>query len=360
MITMKIRTLLYILGISVLSSCSSKPNQGKEEAKVRVKIYYPAISSRNEIFISGMVSAKQTAVISTKVMGYIEKIYVKQGDVVKQGQTLVVINSSDLKAKEAQAQAALVEAEAVQKDAQRDYQRYKTLHEQESVSDKELENVTLKYTSTKAHVQMARQGLKEVRSQLAYTNIKAPFSGVVTQKTVDEGNLANPGMPLLNVEQSGEMNVTASVPENYVTSIHVGDKTKIDINAAHVKISGTISELSPSATMTGGQYGMKISISENDKSKLRAGMYAGIHLSNHSAEDVAPQTLVKKSSIITKDQLTGVYVADKDNRALLHWVRLGNEIGDQVIVLSGINQTDRVIESTKAKLYNGRKVIITD
>lgn len=357
---MKVHTFLYILGITILSSCSSKPNKGKEEAKVRVKIYYPVSTSRDEVFISGMVSAKQTAAISTKVMGYIEKIYVKQGDVVKQGQTLVVVNSSDLKAKEAQAQAVVTEAEAVLKDAQRDYQRYKTLHEQESVSDKELENITLKYTSTKAHIQMARQGLKEVRSQLAYTNIKAPFSGVVTQKMSDEGNLANPGMPILYMEQSGDMNVTASVPENYVTSIHVGDKVKIDINAAHITINGIISELSPSATMTGGQYGMKISISQKDKVKLRAGMYAGIHLSNYLTEEAAAQILVKKSSIITKDQLTGVYVADKDNRVLLHWVRLGNEIGDHVVVLSGINETDRVIERPNVKLYNGQKIIVTD
>jgi len=357
---MKIHTFLYILGFAVLSSCSSKPKMVKEEVRVPVRTYYPISTHSEEILISGMVSAKQTAVISTKVMGYIEKISVKPGDVVKRGQTLVVINSSDLKAKEAQAQAMVTEAEAVQKDAQRDYQRFKTLYEQESVSDKELENVTLRYTSAKAHVQMARQGLKDVRSQLAYTNVKAPFSGVVTQRTIDEGNLANPGMPLLCVEQSGDMNVTASVPENYVTSIHVGDQVKIDVKSVSMMINGTVSELSPSATMTGGQYGLKISISQKDKAKLRAGMYAGIHLSNHSAERTAAQILVKKTSIIIKDQLTGVYVADKDNRALLHWVRLGNEIGDEVVILSGINTTDRVIENADFKLYNGQKIIVKD
>ncbi|MBP8686304.1 MAG: efflux RND transporter periplasmic adaptor subunit [Prevotella sp.] len=357
---MKIRTFLYIAAIAVLASCSSKSNKEKEESAVRVKTYYPTNTNSEEIFISGMVSAKQTAVISTKVMGYIDKIYVKQGDLVKKGQTLIVINSSDLKAKEAQSRAMITEADAAVKDAQRDYQRYQTLHEQKSVSDKELENVALKNISAKAHLQMAREGLKEVKSMLAYTNIKAPFTGVITQKIVDEGNIANPGMQLLSVEQSGDMNITASVPENYIAYIHAGDKVKIDIKSLGIYIHGFISEISPSATMTGGQYGMKISIGQKDKAKLRAGMYAGIHIPNKKADGGTPQILVEKSSIVTKDQLTGVYVADKDNRAILHWVRLGNETGDQVVVLSGLSETDRVIESANVKLYNGQKIIVTD
>ncbi|HAT62427.1 MAG TPA: efflux RND transporter periplasmic adaptor subunit [Prevotella sp.] len=355
---MNIRTLLYIAIITVLASCSPKSNKEKKENAVRVSTYYPTRTNNEEIFVSGMVSAKQTAVISTKVMGYIDKIYVRQGDHVKRGQTLLAINSNDLKAKEAQSRAMITEAEAAAKDAQHDYQRYQTLHNEKSVSDKELENVALKNTSAKAHLQMARQGLNEVRSMLAYTYIKAPFSGVITQKMADEGNMASPGMPLLSIEESGNMNVTASIPENHVAYIHTGDHVSIDIKSINTIINGVISELSPSATMTGGQYGIKISISQKDRSILRSGMYAGIHIPNRGAGKGAPRILVKKSSVVTKDQLTGVYVAGKDNRAILHWIRLGNETGDHVAVLSGLNITDRVIENVNIRLYNGQKIIV--
>ena len=358
---MKIRTFLYVTAIAVLASCTSKSNKAEEEHAVNVKTYYPASTSGEDIFISGMVSAKQVAVISTKVMGYIDKIYVRQGDTVKEGQILIMLNSSDLKAKEAQAMAMITEAEAAAKDAQRDYQRYKALHEEKSVSDKELENVALKNTSVKARLQVAKQGLNEIKSMLSYTYIKAPFSGVVTQKMVDEGNIANPGMPLMSVEQSGDMVVTASVPESYITSVHVGDKVNIEIKSLNLNINGIINELSPSATMTGGQYGMKISIGQHDKAKLRAGMYAGIHIPNKAEGKSAPQIIVRKSSVVTKDQLTGVYVVGKDNRAVLHWVRLGNNVGnDEVAVLSGLNVTDKVIDGINVKLYNGKKIIVTE
>ncbi|MCI1815908.1 MAG: hypothetical protein LKI72_01770 [Prevotella sp.] len=73
-----------------------------------------------------------------------------------------------------------------------------------------------------------------------------------------------------------------------------------------------------------------------------------------------PRILIKKSSIITKDQLTGVYVADKENKAILHWIRLGNTLGDQVEVLSGLNSDDRVIENTNRRLYNGQNITVTN
>lgn len=357
---MKIRTFLSIAILTVLASCSPKTNKEKKESAVRVNTYYPTRTSSEEIFISGIVSAKQTALISTKVMGYIDKIYVKQGDFVKRGQPLVIINSSDLKAKEAQSRAMIAEAEAAAKDAQRDYQRYQALHNEKSVSDKELENIALKNTSARAHLQMARQGLKEVRSMLAYTNIRAPFSGVVTQKMTDEGNMASPGTPLLSIEESGDLNITASVPESYITNVHTGEQVKIDIKSLHATINGMIKELSPSAAMTGGQYGVKIAISQKDKARLHPGMYAGIHIPNKAVQEGAPQILVKKSSVVSKDQLTGIYVADKDSKAVLHWVRLGKETGNQVVVLSGISMTDCIIEHTDAKLHNGQKIIVTN
>ena len=93
---------------------------------VRVETYLPTVVQDNGIFISGMASAKQTAMISTRMMGFVDKIYVKQGDPVKKGQLLMVINSDDLKAKKAQAEAMVTEAEAAFKNARRDYERYKT------------------------------------------------------------------------------------------------------------------------------------------------------------------------------------------------------------------------------------------
>ncbi|WP_291031320.1 efflux RND transporter periplasmic adaptor subunit, partial [Dysgonomonas sp. 37-18] len=223
-------TFLGIVGISTLYSCSSSDKlEDKDKTIVKVEAYSPGQSTNEGFYLSGEVTAKQTANISTRMMGYINKIYVKPGDKVASGQLLVSISSDDILAKKGQVQAMITEAEAAAKNAQRDYERFKTLRNQNSVSDKELENVALQNTSMNAKVQMARQQMNEVNAMLSYTNIRAPFSGVVTQKMVDEGSMANPGMPILTIEQNGELQVIASIPENYIQDVKVGDVAKMEL-----------------------------------------------------------------------------------------------------------------------------------
>lgn len=350
---------LGIVGISTLYSCSSSDKlEDKDKTIVKVEAYSPAQSTNEGFYLSGEVTAKQTANISTRMMGYINKIYVKPGDKVASGQLLVSISSDDILAKKAQVQAMITEAEAAAKNAQRDYERFKTLRNQNSVSDKELENVALQNTSMNAKVQMARQQMNEVNAMLSYTNIRAPFSGVVTQKMVDEGSMANPGMPILTIEQNGELQVIASIPENYIQYVKVGDVAKMELKSLGASIDGKVSELSPSAFRTGGQYSMKLAIDTKDKENIRPGMYVNILIPNKTSENITSKIMLDKSSIIYRDQLTGVYVVDDQSQANLRWIRLGKTIGNQVEVLSGLSQNDEIVSKAEGKLYNGVKVSV--
>lgn len=350
---------LGIVGISTLYSCSSSDKlEDKDKTIVKVEAYSPAQSTNEGFYLSGEVTAKQTANISTRMMGYVTKIYVKPGDKVASGQLLVSISSDDILAKKAQIQAMITEAEAAAKNAQRDYERFKTLRNQNSVSDKELENVALQNTSMNAKVQMARQQMNEVNAMLSYTNIRAPFSGVVTQKMVDEGSMANPGMPILTIEQNGELQVIASIPENYIQYVKVGDIAQMELKSLGITIDGKVSELSPSAFRTGGQYSMKLAIDTKDKENIRPGMYVNILIPNKTGENITSKIMLDKSSIVYRDQLTGVYVIDDQSQANLRWIRLGKTIGNQVEVLSGLSQNDKIVSKAEGKLYNGVKVSV--
>lgn len=352
-------TFLGIVGISILYSCSSSDKlEDKDKTIVKVEAYSPAQSTNEGFYLSGEVTAKQTANMSTRMMGYVTKIYVKPGDKVASGQLLVSISSDDILAKRAQVQAMITEAEAAAKNAQRDYERFKTLRNQNSVSDKELENVALQNTSMNAKVQMARQQMNEVNAMLSYTNIRAPFSGVVTQKMIDEGSMANPGMPILTIEQNGELQVTASIPENYIQYVKVGDVAKMELKSLGITIDGKVSELSPSAFRTGGQYSMKLAIDTKDKENIRPGMYVNILIANKTGENITSKIMLDKNSIVYRDQLTGVYVIDDQSQANLRWIRLGKTIGSQVEVLSGLSQNDKIVSKAEGKLYNGVKVSV--
>ena len=348
---------LGIVAISIFNACSSADEQSeKDRMVVNVETYNPAQSANDGFYLSGEITARQTAAISTRVMGYINKIHAKPGDKVSAGQLLVSISNEEMLAKKAQVQAMITEAEAAAKNARRDYDRFQTLHAQNSVSDKELENVALQHTSMQAKVQMAHQQMNEVDAMLTYTQIRAPFAGTVTQKLMDEGSMANPGMPILMMEQSGELQIIASVPESYIPYVKVGDAAQIEIKSLGTTLSGKVSELSPSAYRTGGQYAMKLAIDTKEKEHIHPGMYVNVLIPNKINENATSKIMIEKESVVYRDQLTGVYVVDDRSEANLRWVRLGKTNGNQIEVLSGLKHNDKVVLSTESKLYNGIKV----
>lgn len=348
------------LGVVMLSACSEDAKVLKEVGAVQVEVYSPSLVAEKGFYVSGQVTAKQTAAISTRMMGYIEKIYVKPGDKVSSGQLLVAVSNEDVLAKKAQVDAMIAEAEAAAQNAQRDYERYQVLHKQSSVSDKELENVALQNTFMQAKVKVAHEQMKEVDAMLAYTSIKAPFSGVITQKMMDEGSMATPGVSILMLEQDGEQQIVASVPENYISNVKMGDPVKIDVKSLGIVMNGSISELSPSAYGTGGQYGIKISFDSQKAVGVHAGMYVNVLVPEQKSEESVSTIMLDAASIVYRDQLTGVYVVNDNQEAVLRWVRLGKSVDNQIEVLSGLSQQDKIIRNIEGNLYNGRKVSIAN
>ncbi len=292
-------------------------------------------------------------------MGYINKLYVKVGDAVKAGQLLVSINSTDIIAKRAQADAMIAQAQAALSSAQKDYDRFTVLYNKQSASAKELDNVTLQYHAAKANVEASKQMRNEANAQLSYTNITAPFSGVVTQKLLDAGSMANPGMPILTIEQNKSLQVSAAIPESQISLLKQGTEATMLIKSTGKTIKGNVAQISASSQYSGGQYLIKINIPEQDKDGLYAGMYVNVSIpvkQKVTMPSNAATVLVPQLAIIYKDQLTGLYTISNDTTALLRWVRLGNNYGDKVEVLSGLSKDENFIVRADEKLYNGAPI----
>jgi RND family efflux transporter MFP subunit len=352
------------IGLLVISACSS--NEKKEiktnaDTAIVVTVAMPSSDQQQSLNVSGQIEAAQSANISTRVMGYITKLNVKVGDHVGKGQLLATISNDDILAKRAQADAMIAEASAGLKNAQKDYDRFTSLYKQQSASAKELDNVTLQYSSAKSKLEEAKQMRNEVNAMLNYTSLTAPFAGIITQKTADAGSMASPGMPLLTIEQSGSYQVSASVPENTISQIHQGATAMITINAINKTINGTITQVNQSSQYSGGQYMIKVSIPDKEKAGLYAGMYANVSIPVKQvveAKKGSDEVMVPLASIEHKDELTGLYTIGSNNTALLRWVRLGKVYGDNVEVLSGLARDEQFIVRADGKLYNGISVKI--
>lgn len=340
-----------------LFACSAKEeDKSVKENSVAVKVGLASFQSADHVTASGQVTSKETAVISTRVMGFVTSFKVKVGDKVQKGQLLATISNGDILAKRAQGQAMLTEAEAALKDARKDYERFEELYEQKSASAKEFENATLHYNSIKAKTEAARQMKNEVDAMLIYTNLTAPFSGTVTQRNLDEGSMANPGMPILMIEQGGLYEVRASVSESDILRVKTGMTAELTIQSIGKKFSGKVLEVSTSSQYSGGQYFIKISIPTEPV--LFSGMYVNVSIPVAKAKSVINNILVPAAALVYKDQLTGIYTISQSNTALLHWVKIGKAYGNQVEILSGLSADEKFILQSEGKLYNGVPVSV--
>jgi len=366
MITMFKKTLyssLMIVTLAGLIACSGGNEKKIDTDEKPIAVTLSAVSAATQpvILASGEVEAVQTANISTRVMGRITNIFVKTGDRVNKGQLLARVWDEDIKAKRAQADAGIAEAEGAYASAQKDFDRFNNLYKQQSATAKELDNVTLQYNSAKARVAAAREMRSEVNAILSYSSLTAPFSGVVTQKLAEVGSIANPGMPILTIEENGIFQVSAAISESDISHIHLGDIATTQIKSTGKCLDGRIIQINPSSQFTGGQYIVKISIPGTARKDIYAGMFASVTIPLKESQQVkSDAVLVPLSAIINRDELTGIYTVSATNTALLRWIRLGKIYEDKVEVISGLSKDEKFIRSSESKLYNGAPVEVND
>jgi len=357
---MKKYIYLFSLAIaSILTSCGSDHKKEVVDNTPAINVKVAKVQASNTspfLSVSGKIQASKSADISTRMMGFVNKVHVNVGDNVNKGQLLVSINNTDLQAKKAQVNAAIIQATAAFKNAEKNYNRFKNLAASNSITQKEMDDMTANYQMAKAGLESANQMKNEVNAQFAYADIKAPFSGVITRKNIDNGDMANPGMPLLSIETPKDFEVLAMVPETEISAIKTGAAVTVLVKSIDKTIKGSVIEVSSSSKNTGGQYLVKINL-ENTTANILSGMFATVQFPIVRKAS-ASLVLIPSEAIVTNGQLQGVYTVSESNTALLRWLRLGRTYGNQVEVLSGLSKDESYIISADGKLFNGANISI--
>jgi len=350
---------LVTLSLLVLSCGNDhKSTMAESMTPVSVKINSVQTDDNNSLITaSGKIQASNSANLSTRMMGFVNKIYVNVGDKVNKGQLLISINNNDLQAKSAQVNANITQATVAYNNAEKDYNRFKNLFTENSASQKELDDITAQYEMAKAGLEAANQMKNEINAQFAYANIRAPFKGVITNKYIKVGDMANPGIPLIAVESPKTFEVNAIVPESDISLIKSNSIVNVIVRSIHRTISGIVTEISTSSKNTGGQYLVKIALDETDANIL-SGMFATVQFPVEKTASTSSMTMVPTSAIITNGSLKGIYTVSEQQTAILRWLRLGKTYGDNIEVLSGLNADEEYIVFAEGKLFNGAKITI--
>jgi len=351
----------------VLAGCEKQPSRPASQPVVTglavVQSHLEQVPDAVDVI--GTVHARESASIAARIFGRVQSVAVHEGDPVRAGQVLIVLDDTQSRAdvehahalvasSEQQVQAA--EAEAAL--ARSTLARYQILRERKTISPQEFDEV-------EKRAQVATSRLNAVRSQLkaayaseagalagaGYTRLSAPFAGLVTARKVDPGAMASPGVPLLEVEKSGPLELDVTVDESLVRSIQKDLSVPVVISAlSAAPVQGRVAALVPAAESASHSFLVKIALPPVQG--LRSGMFGSVRLGG----SLYPAVLVPQSAIVTHGSIAGVWVLDSNNIASLRYVTLGSRHADDVEVLSGLSARELVVLAPHDRELGGSRI----
>ena len=313
----------------------------------------------------GSVRAAQTSQLASQIMGNVVTVQAREGDRVQNGQVLALIDYAQQRAAVEQATAAEL---AEQKDvsaaesehtlAESTLKRYQQLYEKKSVSPQEFDEVKTRSQSASARLEMARAGLGQAnaalalaRTALGYTRIRAPFDGVLTERKVDPGTLASPGMPIFTVEDTRSYRLEVTVDESDVWLVRVGQTAPVTIDAlGSSELAGKVVQIVPAADPGSRTFLVKVDLPRN--AQIRSGLFGRAQF----ARGLRSALLIPRTAVVERGQLQGAYVLDPNQIAGLRYLTLGRSTGSQVEVLAGLEAGEKLIATPGERELGGKRI----
>jgi membrane fusion protein (multidrug efflux system) len=303
-----------------LASQHGKPlPKNAETYTVRLEKVAPKID------VVGTVASEENVHLSARISAYVSKVYVSAGNAVKKDQVLIELDSRDIDEKMAAADVNL-------KQARTEYNRTLTLYKKNAATEQSLTAAESMYNAAKAQV-------AEIKVMLIYTKIQSPIHGIVTDRRVEVGDLANPGQTLLSVYDPINMRIEVPVPVRLIEKLSLNQTVDITLDRPNRpftgRVDGIVSEIDPlSRTQK-----VKIHI-DNKKGDILPGTFGRVWV----REDLHPAILIPSDSVTLIGQLEMVYVV-KNNRIERRMVKSGPSFGNNLEILSGLSQGDVILIS---------------
>jgi len=287
----------------------------------------------------------------TKLLGRVNEVFVREGDRVREGQLLARLESLDLEAALAQARASIVMAEASLENAEAHHRRMTDLHQQKSVTDKNLEDATAGFRVASASLEVARANLAAAEATLSYAEVHTPVSGWVISKLIEAGDMSAPGAPMFVIEDLSRIKVTVTVPEAEVTRLEVGSSAEVFIDVLGDKMVAEIDRIMPAGDRATRTFAVQLLLN-NPEGLLKSGMFARVDFPVGSRSTL----VVPVTSIVRRGQLEGILVVGPESIAHLRWIKLGHHFETGVEVLSGLAAGDRYLVSPSGSVGDGTAV----
>jgi len=282
---------------------------------------------------AGVAGPYAEATLSTKLMGQVVEVAVREGDVVASGATLVRIDAADLVARRAQVDASIREAEAMVRDAETQAGRMRALHAEDAAPKAQLDAAETGLERARAGLATARAAGAEVDATARYAVVRAPFAGVVTARFVDPGAFAAPGAPLVTVLDGRRLRIAASAAPDAVRGVARGDTVRARVEGMSVPavVEGVVP--SPGASL----YTVN-AVVDNEAGRFLPGSAATLELPQGERSAL----MIPADAVIRQGDLAGVRLRTAEGSSL-RWIRTGRELDGMIEVLGGLEAGDVIL-----------------
>ncbi|MCU0782208.1 MAG: efflux RND transporter periplasmic adaptor subunit [Akkermansiaceae bacterium] len=330
---------LMALGAWLAAACNRHAPEATRAASLPAAEVQVAAAERQSLTltedITGTVRAKTRAVMEAKVSGRITAMDIVLGQEVKAGEVLATLDDRELRARRESAEATLAQATA-------DERRLAGLLATTAISRAD-------YDAAKARMEVAKAALTEAQTLLDHTRITAPFDGLITRKLADQGDLAAPGKPLLEIEKPDHLQIVADIPEALIGKLRQGMNLPVDIGGASHQ--ATLAEISPAGDPNSRTFPVKLDLPSG--AALRPGQFVRVAVPVRDYEAL----LIPTAALVTRGQMEMVFI-NEDGHARLRLVRSGGARDGTVEILAGLDDGESLVVAGAAALRDGQPLLL--
>jgi RND family efflux transporter MFP subunit len=301
-------------------------------------------TSARERSWDGVVEAVNQATLSAQTGGRVLELPFDVNDYVEAGEVVVRFTDVEQQSGRRRAEAALAAAQAAATEAEAEFRRIAEVYERRLVSRAQYDQATARRDAGRAQLEAARAALRESGEQVDYTVIRAPYTGILTERHVEVGETVRPGQPLVSGLSLAQLRVAVEVPQSDVEAIRRHGRAAV-LLADGRRVAAQRVVVFPFADPKTHSFRVRVELPETD-----TGLQPGMTVKTAFMLGEGERLSVPQSALLRRSEVTAVYVLGANGRIGLRQLRLGHRFDDRVEVLAGLDDGETIVSDPLAAL----------
>jgi len=277
----------------------------------------------------GTIEAVNQGTVSAQTSGRVMQVMYDVNDFVPAGAVIVKLRGTEQRASLGQAEAALKEATAAVAEVQKRYARVQQLLNERVVSQQQADQIAAERDAIVARLASAKAGVDAAREGVSYTEVRAPYAGIVTKRHVEVGESVSPGTLLMSGLSLQYLRVSVDLPQSVIEKVRAIRKAAIYVNGKRVEAKRIT--IFPEASTQSNTFKTRVDLPEN-----ATDLYPGMFVKVAFVTGEAQRLLIPASALVERSEITAVYVVDEKGATSLRQVRLGHRFDNHIEVLAGL------------------------